>query len=103
MTGQTPARGGTERLIAVLAAVMCVVCILWNIEAPTRMGVAILTQQYMAFQLGLALTIAYLRFNRKGKETSRVGWIDGLIAVTSAFQNLDEAARAADPDAGKSG
>jgi sugar lactone lactonase YvrE len=26
---------------------------------------------------------------------------DGLIAVTSAFQNLDDAARAADPDAGR--
>ncbi|WP_269583943.1 TRAP transporter permease [Roseibium sp. Sym1] len=70
-------------IVAILASTMCVACILWNIEAPTRMGVAILTQQYMAFQLGLALTIAYLRFNRKGEETARVGWVDGLIALTA--------------------
>ncbi|MDN3722716.1 hypothetical protein QW131_34340 [Roseibium salinum] len=70
-------------VIAVLATTMCVACILWNIEAPTRLGVAILTQQYMAFQLGLALTIAYLRFNGKGEETSKVGWTDMAIAVTA--------------------
>ncbi|MCW1404456.1 hypothetical protein OKA06_20000 [Novosphingobium sp. MW5] len=37
----------------------------------------------MAFQLGLALTIAYLRFNGKGEETSKVGWTDMAIAVTA--------------------
>ncbi len=60
---------------------MCVACILWNVEAPTRLGVAILTQQYMALQLGLALTIAYLRFGPSGKVKARVGWIDGAIAA----------------------
>ncbi|MBN9671517.1 TRAP transporter permease [Roseibium aggregatum] len=68
-------------IVAVLASVMCVACILWNLEAPTRLGVAILTQQYMAFQLGLALTIAYLRFDRTGETRSKVDWIDGSIAI----------------------
>ncbi len=49
-----------KRLISICAVAMCVACILWNVEAPTRLGFAILSQQYMAFQLGLALTMAYL-------------------------------------------
>jgi TRAP transporter 4TM/12TM fusion protein len=68
-------------IVSGLATVMVVACILWNLEAPTRMGVAILTQQYMALQLGLALTIAYLRFDWRGAEKPGVGWIDGAIAL----------------------
>ncbi|WP_346914890.1 TRAP transporter fused permease subunit [uncultured Roseibium sp.] len=68
-------------LIAFFATLMCVACILWNIEAPTRLGFAILKQQYMAFQLGLALTIAYLRYNARGEEKDHVGWLDGAIAL----------------------
>ena len=80
--------GGTtnnlrDGLVAVLATLMCVLCILWNIETPTRLGFAVLTQQYMAAQLGLALTIAYLRFNGRGKVKGRVGWADGALALVA--------------------
>ena len=67
--------------VPALAAAMTVACILWNIEAPTRLGFAILTQQYMALQLGLALTIAYLRFNTNGDVKEGAGRIDGAIAL----------------------
>jgi TRAP transporter 4TM/12TM fusion protein len=60
---------------------MVIACILWNIEAPTRMGVAILVQQYMAFQLGLALMITFLQFGARGEEKERTGWIDGAIGL----------------------
>ena len=83
---QTPARL-TNWVIAALSTAMCVACILWNIEAPTRIGVAVLTQQYMALQLGLALTIAYLRFGFTGKAKTRIGWFDGAIAAI-AFMTL---------------
>ncbi|CAN0585530.1 unnamed protein product, partial [Ectocarpus sp. 12 AP-2014] len=72
-----------DGVIAGLAVTMVVACILWNLEAPTRLGVAVLTQQYMALQLGLALTIAYLNFDRRGKEKAGVGWIDGALALTA--------------------
>ena len=72
---------------ATLATVMCVACILWNIETPTRIGIAILSQQYMAFQLGLALAIAYIHFGASGRVKNRVGWIDGTIALI-AFLTL---------------
>lgn len=91
MTDRTEKYTPVDWLIAALATVMCVACILWNIEAPTRMGVAILSQQYMAFQLGLAVTIAYLRFNAGGETKVRVGWVDGIIAL-AAFSVLMYAA-----------
>ncbi|MDF0600298.1 TRAP transporter fused permease subunit [Psychromarinibacter sp. C21-152] len=84
-TKQPEAAGPTGTaaiLIAVLAVAMVVACVLWNVEAPTRMGVAILSQQYMALQLGLALTIAFLRYGWRGKEPkARVGWVDAAIAA----------------------
>lgn len=68
-------------VVAILATAMCVFCILWNVEAPTRLGFAILKQQYMALQLGLALTIAYLHYGARGNVKESLGWIDGLIAL----------------------
>lgn len=70
-----------NRLVSVLATLMCVACLLWNIETPTRLGYAVLTQQYLAFQLGLALTIAFLLYGANGEEKDKVGWFDGTMAL----------------------
>ena len=70
-----------DGLVAVFGTTMVVACILWNLEAPTRLGYAVLTQQYMAFQLGLALTIAFLQFGFRGGDKERPGWIDGAVAL----------------------
>ncbi|MCB9945774.1 MAG: TRAP transporter fused permease subunit [Geminicoccaceae bacterium] len=70
-----------DKLVAAMATIMCLACILWNVEAPTRLGFAVLTQQYMALQLGLALAIAYLRFGFDGRETEGTGRVDGVIAI----------------------
>ena len=73
-----------KSLISTLAITMVVACILWNLETPTRLGIAILKQQYMALQLGLALTIAFLHFDVRGKERDRTNWIDAGIAAIAA-------------------
>ncbi|WP_238368689.1 TRAP transporter permease [Mesobacterium pallidum] len=86
MTAKKPA-GARAALIATLASAMVVACILWNLSVPTRIGMAILTQQYMAFQLGLALTLAYLLYGWGGQEKTRTGWIDAGIALL-AFGTL---------------
>lgn len=70
-----------DLIVATLATLMCVLCILWNVETPTRLGFAVLPHQYMAAQLGLALTIGYLRYDGGGKVKSRIGWIDGMLAL----------------------
>ncbi|MEQ8392668.1 MAG: TRAP transporter fused permease subunit [Thalassospira sp.] len=68
-------------LITIMASSMVVACILWNLEAPTRLGFALLPQQYMALQLGLALTITYLKFGFQGEEKSNIGWFHGTVAA----------------------
>ncbi|MDG4717927.1 MULTISPECIES: TRAP transporter permease [Thalassospira] len=68
-------------LITILASSMVVACILWNLETPIRLGFAVLPQQYMAFQLGMALTIAYLKFNFRGEEKQVIGWFHGTFAA----------------------
>lgn len=70
-----------NHLITVLASSMVVACILWNLEAPIRLGFAVLPQQYMAFQLSMALTIAYLKFNFRGEEKQTIGWFHGTVAA----------------------
>ncbi len=72
-----------DALVAGFAVTMVVACILWNLEAPTRLGLAILKQQYMALQLGLALAICFLRVNWRGQEDGAPGILDALIATAA--------------------
>lgn len=72
-----------DKVIGVLATLMVVACILWNLEAPTRLGFALLKQQYMAFELALALTIAFLRFDYRGKPKQTLGIVDAFMAATA--------------------
>lgn len=81
MTDEIEQTSATRILIGTLAAIMCFACFLWNLEAPTRLGIAILKQQYMALQLGLALAIAYLHYGVRGKKKRAPGVIDGAIAL----------------------
>ncbi|WP_045997603.1 TRAP transporter permease [Loktanella sp. S4079] len=71
----------TRRTVAFLATTMCVACILWNIEAHTRLGFAILRQQYMALQLGLALSIAFLSYGLRGRPVTRPHFINIVFAL----------------------
>ncbi|WP_163269453.1 TRAP transporter permease [Chelativorans alearense] len=70
-----------NRLIALFAGLMCAACVLWNLEVPTRIGISVLSQQYMALQLAMALAITYLRFGLRGEAKKRVGILDGAIAA----------------------
>ncbi len=80
MTGQArPSWAGW--VAGALAATMCVLCILWNLEVHTRLGFALLRQQYLALQLGLALAIVFLKFGFAGKPLERPGPAGVAIAV----------------------
>ncbi len=78
---ETRATGWSQGAVAILATAMCIACILWNLEVHTRLGFAILRQQYMALQLGLALTVVYLRFGLSGKPLARPGPFGTAIAI----------------------
>ena len=56
----TPGKKLASSLIALIAILMTTFCILWNLEITTRLGMAVLSQQYMAVQLGFALLITFL-------------------------------------------
>jgi TRAP transporter 4TM/12TM fusion protein len=75
----TPPRVGW--VVAGMTTLMVVACILWNLEVPTRLGFALLSQQYMAFQLALALGLTFIRFTYTGAPSERAGWVDGVIAL----------------------
>jgi len=70
----------TTKIASFLSFTMCTACILWNINLPTKLGFAILTEQYMAFQLGLAITIAFLMFDYKGQKKKEINLIDLILA-----------------------
>ena len=81
MTQTVEQGAATRTAVGTLSGLMCLACFLWNLEVPTRLGIAILTQQYMAFQLGLALTIAFLHFGHRGQVKPHPGLVDAVIAL----------------------
>lgn len=73
--------------VAMLSALMVIACILWNLEAHTRLGVAVLSQQYMALQLGLAIAIVFLHHGADVATGVLSRWRDrgvALLALLSA-------------------
>ncbi|MBY6200991.1 TRAP transporter fused permease subunit [Maritalea mobilis] len=78
---EVPSGGWVHWAVAILASVMVLACIAYNLELHTRLGFALLRQQYMALQLGLALTIAFLRFGPRGRPVARPNIVDLAIAV----------------------
>ncbi len=70
-----------NQIIALLGAVMTIACILWNLDVPTRLGFAILKQQYMAFELACALAIVFLKYNLKGEAEDKTAWFDILFSA----------------------
>ena len=69
---------------------MTALCVIWNLEIPTRMGFAVLTQQYMSVQLGLALLITFLSLGQ-GKSLLRPLWLIScvLILLTFAYMTVN--------------
>lgn len=78
---ETPASGWTGWAIAILATAMVLACIAYNLELHTRMGFALLRQQYMAMQLGFALSISFLRFGPSGRAASQPNVVDLAISL----------------------
>lgn len=83
----------TTIIISTLSVIMTLACILWNIDAPTRVGLAILTEQYMALQLGLAITISYLLISSNNKSQQLINIIAALtgfvVLMYTAFNYVE--------------
>lgn len=67
---------------------MTVACVLWNLDVPTRLGVALLTEQYLALQLGLAICIVFLSSTFTRASVERAGAVNATIAVVGLLTLL---------------
>ena len=72
---------GAAALVKVCAFLMPLACILWNLDLPTRLGFAVLTEQYLALVLGLAVCILFLTVSWKRERGHRVGALDICLAL----------------------
>ena len=75
--------GWVKVAVAGLASAMVLACIAYNLDLHTRLGFALLRQQYMAFILGLTLALAFLRFGPRGRPVGRPNFVDLAIAIVS--------------------
>jgi len=74
-------QSGAAGLVKVCAFLMPVFCILWNLDLPTRLGFAVLTEQYLALVLGLAVCILFLTVTWKRERGRPVGALDMGLAL----------------------
>ncbi|PCJ84590.1 MAG: C4-dicarboxylate ABC transporter permease [Hyphomicrobiales bacterium] len=73
-----------KTFVAVCGFAMTLACVLWNLDTHTRLGFALLTEQYLAFQLGLAACIVFLSSSfsqAKSDKPGIIGWILAMVAL----------------------
>lgn len=83
-------------LTAICGFVMTLACVLWNLDVPLRLGFAILTEQYLALQLGLAVCIVFLSSRFTSAQADEPGVVNWLIAVVGLVTLLYTAANYVD-------
>jgi TRAP transporter 4TM/12TM fusion protein len=69
------------RLEAVLAGALTVMALLWLLNLPRWLGLALYTEQYMAMALGLALGLLYLGYDVRGARYPGFHLFDSLLAL----------------------
>ena len=74
-------QSGAAGLVKTCAFLITISCILWNLDLPTRLGFAVLTEQYLALVLGLAVCILYLTVSWTRERVRRVGALDAGLAL----------------------
>ncbi|MGA1207694.1 MAG: TRAP transporter permease [Litorivicinaceae bacterium] len=73
-----------QHLIVALGTLISMLCIAWNVNVPSYFGVAYLTEQYMALQLGLALAILFL-LSATGSRVRITGHLMAAAIVVSVL------------------
>lgn len=62
-----PAHRGLRSVSAVLAGLITAACIAWSLDAPSRLGMAFYTEQFLSLMLGMGLCALYLSISYRGK------------------------------------
>ncbi len=79
--GTSIVQAGAAGLVKACAFLITVSCILWNLDLPLRLGFAVLTEQYLALALGLAVCILFLTVSWKRERGRPVGALDIVLAL----------------------
>ncbi len=86
-------------IVAVAAALIPFLCILWNLDLPILLGVPLLTEQLLAVMLGLAIFVLFMTTRANGDRNAKPGILDivlaisGLVALLYAAVNYQELLR----------
>jgi TRAP transporter 4TM/12TM fusion protein len=76
-----PHHPALKQAVAVLCSLLVVSCVLWTLDVPRYLGLALYTEQFLAWVLGLALGAVYLSLSWRRKPQTRVIWVDVLLAL----------------------
>lgn len=81
----TKPAGPVDWLARICAFLIPVLCILWNLDVPPRIGIAILTEQFLAAELGLAICLLFLTsgFGGRDREPGPVNIALGLLGLAT--------------------
>jgi TRAP transporter 4TM/12TM fusion protein len=96
MSGRAPAGDpritrldlATTRVEATLAGALMVMALLWLLDLPRRLGLALYTEQYMAAGLGLALCLLFLTYDLRGVRRAGFRLLDALLALAGLFAGV---------------
>ena len=63
-------------LVEACASLITLSCILWNLDLPTRLGIAVLTEQYLSLVLGMSICIVFLNMSWRRQRDGGVNVLD---------------------------
>jgi len=69
-------QNSASALVKICAFLITLSCILWNLDLTTRLGIAVLTEQYLALVLGLSTCIVFLKLSWRGQRDAGVNVLD---------------------------
>ena len=70
-------------ITGVLATVLTAICVAWSMDAPSRLGVAFYTEQFLSMVLGLSLAILFLSISWRTRPHASLPWLDTVFAIAS--------------------
>ncbi|MEE8395463.1 MAG: TRAP transporter fused permease subunit [bacterium] len=82
-TGPPEQRPAVRNVAWLFAGLMPLLSIMWGLQLPSRMGVALFREQMLAVMLGLTLAVIFLTMRANRKKGGRLPWYDGCLAFLS--------------------
>ena len=69
-------RNGAAVLVKACAFLITLSCVLWNLDLPTRLRIAVLTEQYLSLVLGMSICIVFLNLSWRRQRDGGISVLD---------------------------